>query len=72
MEKWGELCRDDVFFLKKKKKKKKEAPNTGIYEAVHISQGLWLGQDIKVENASCGSGFLQEWGSQDPQAPQNR
>ena len=54
-------------------KDKKEAPDTGIYEAVHIvhAQGLWLGHDIKAENLSRGSGLHQVWGSKCPQAPQN-
>ena len=54
------------------RKKKKRAPNTGLYKVVLTSQGLWLGHDIKVENSSYSSGFLQVRGSKHPQAPQTR
>lgn len=49
---------------------KSQAPTAGIYKAVRVSRGLWRGHDIRGENSLHGSGFLQVWGSQHPQAPQ--
>lgn len=49
---------------------KSQAPTAGIYKAARVSRGLWRGHDIREENSLRGSGFLQVWGSQHPQAPQ--